>query len=114
LYRIFNSVNQRGASPLFQALEQAVPSALLETVERVRKSVESRSPLEGAGLKKAAVQCATRLKRARLIQQNTEYQYQMKEAESAGDAEAVRQFRQQLLSVHQQLRTIDSAMHLQG
>ncbi len=114
LYRFFNSVNQRGASPLFQSLEQAVPSALLATLERAQKSVESRSPLEGAGLVKAAVQCATRLKRARLIQLNTELQYLMKEAGEAGDTDAVRQFRQQLLAVHQQVRTINSAMHLQG
>ncbi len=66
LYRIFNSVYQRDASPLFQSFEQFVPSALLESVDRARKSVESRSPLEGAGLVKDAVQCATRLKRARL------------------------------------------------
>jgi DNA primase len=114
LYRIFNSVNQRGASPLFQSLEQAVPSALLATLERARRSIESRSPSEGAGLMKEARQCATRLKRARLIQLNTELQYLMKDAGDAGDAEAERQFRQQLLAVHQQVRTIDSAMHLQG
>jgi DNA primase len=114
LYRIFNSVNQRGASPLFQALEQAVPSALFETLERARKSIESRSPLEGAGLRKSAIQCATRLRRASLLQLNTEIRYLMKEAGEAGDAEAERQFRQKLLTVHQQLRTIDSAIHLQG
>src|SRR5947199_1252796 len=71
LYRIFNSVDQRGSSPLFQSLEQTVPSALLATIDRARKSIESRSPLEGAGLAKEAVQCATRLKRARLLQLNT-------------------------------------------
>ncbi len=114
LYRIFNSVNPRGASPLFQSLENVVPSALLSTLERARESVESRSPLEGAGLVKAAVQCATRLKRARLVQQNMELQYLMKEANDAGDVEAVRQHQQQLQVIHRQLRTIDSAMHLQG
>jgi DNA primase len=114
LYRFFNSVNQRGASPLFQSLEQAVPSVLLASLERARKSFELQSPLEGAGLVKAAVQCATRLKRASLVQQNTELQYLMKEAGEAGDAEAERQYRRELLIVHQQLRTIDSATHLQG
>ena len=114
LYRIFNSVIQRGASPLFQSLEQSVPSALLSTLDRARKSIESRSPLDEAGLTKAAVQCATRLKRARLLQLNTELQYLMKEAHSAGDGEAVRQFQQQLLTIHRELRTIDSAMHLHG
>jgi len=114
LYRFFNSVNQRGASPLFQSLEQAVPSVLLASLERARKSVESQSPLVGAGLVKAAVQCATRLKRVRLKQRNTELQYLMKEAGEAGDAEAERQYRRELVVVHQQLRTIDSATHLQG
>jgi DNA primase len=114
LYRIFNSVYQRDASPLFQSFEQFVPSALLETVARARKSVESRSPLEGAGLVKAAVQCATRLKRARLLQSNTELQYLVRGAAETGDVAAVQQLQRQLLDIHRQLRTIDSAMHLQG
>jgi DNA primase len=114
LYRIFNSVYQRDASPLFQSFEQFVPSALLETVARARKSVESRSPLEGAGLVKAAVQCATRLKRARLLQSNTELQYLVRGATEAGDVAVVQQLQQQLVNIHRQLRTIDSAMHLQG
>ena len=114
LYRIFNSVYQRDASPLFQSFEQFVPSALLETVDRVRKSVESRSPLEGAGLVKDAVQCATRLKRARLIQSNTELQYLVRGAKEVGDGASMQQLQQRLMDIHRQLRTIDSAMHLQG
>jgi DNA primase len=114
LYRIFNSVYQRDASPLFQSFEQFVPSALLETVARARKSVESRSPLEGAGLVNDAVQCATRLKRACLLQSNTELQYLMRDATETGDVEAKQQHQKQLLDIHRQLRTIDSAMHLQG
>jgi DNA primase len=114
LYRIFNSVYQRDASPLFQSFEQFVPSALLESVARARKSIESRSPLEGAGLVKDAVQCATRLKRARLLQSNTELQYLMRGAEELGDGATVQQLQQQLTVNIHQLRTIDSAMHLQG
>src|SRR5437667_1922164 len=114
LYRIFNSVYQRDASPLFQSFEQFVPPALLETVARARRNVESRSPLDGAGLVKAAVQCATRLKRARLIQSNTELQYLMRGATEAGDGAVKQQLQRQLLDIHRQLRTIDSAMHLQG
>ncbi len=114
LYRIFNAVYQRDASPLFQSFEQFVPSALLEAVARAQKSVESRSPLEGAGLLKAAVQCATRLKRARLLQSNMELQFLMRGAKEAGDVATVQQFQRQLLDIHRQLRTIDSAMHLQG
>jgi DNA primase len=114
LYRIFNAVYQRDASPLFQSFEQFVPSALLETVARARKSVESRSSLEGAGLVNDAVQCATRLKRASLLQSNTELQYRMLGAKEAGDVATEQQSQRQLLDIHRQLRTIDSAMHLQG
>src|SRR6266566_1616129 len=114
LYHIFNSVHQRDSSPLFQSFEQFVPPALLETVARARRNVESRSPLDGAGLVKAAVQCATRLKRARLIQSNTELQYLMRGATEAGDGAVKQQLQRQLLDIHRQLRTIDSAMHLQG
>ena len=114
LYRFFNSVDQRGSSPLFQSIEQAVPSALLTTIDRARKSIESRSPLDGAGLQKEAIQCATRLKRARLLQQNMELQLLMREAENAGEVEAAQQFRRQFSNIHRELRTIDSAMHLQG
>jgi len=114
LYHIFNSVYQRDSSPLFQSIEQFVPSALLETVARALESVGSGSPLDGAGLVKAAVQCATRLKRARLLQSNTELQYLMRGATEVGDSATVQQLRQQSLEIHRQLRTIDSAMHLQG
>jgi DNA primase len=114
LYRLFNSVYQREASPLIQSFEQFVPSALMESVDRARKSVESRSPLEGAGLVKDAVQCATRLKRARLIQSNTELQYLVRGANEVGDGVSVQQLQQQLMDIYRQLRTIDSAMHLQG
>jgi len=114
LYHIFNSVYQRDSSPLFQSIEQFVPSALLETVARAQESVGSGSPLDGAGLVKAAVQCATRLKRARLLQSNTELQYLMRGATEVGDSATVQQLRQQSLEIHRQLRTIDSAMHLQG
>ncbi|HLQ28766.1 MAG TPA: DNA primase [Ktedonobacteraceae bacterium] len=114
LYHIFNSVYQRDSSPLFQSIEQFVPSALLETVARARESIESGSPLDGAGLVKAAVQCATRLKRTRLLQSNTELQYLIRGATEAGESATVRQLQQQSLEIHRQLRTIDSAMHLQG
>jgi DNA primase len=114
LYRIINTVYQRGSSPLHQPFEEDVPSALLATIARARKNVESRSPLEGTGLIKSAVQCATRLKRARLLQQNTELQNLMKEAKEAGDVASEQLFQRELLGIYQQLRTIDSAMHLQG
>lgn len=114
LYRILNSVHQRASSPSNQPFEQFVPSALLETVNRALQCVESRSPKDGAGLVKEAVQCATRLKRMQLLQLNTELEYLIREATEAGDSAAIRQLQLQLLALHQQLRTIDSATHLQG
>jgi DNA primase len=111
LYHILNSVYQRDSTSLHEPLEQLVPSALLTTVARARKSVESRFPLDGAGQIKAAVQCATRLKRAWLLQSNTELRYVLREEK---DAAVQQQLRLQLLEVHRQLRTIDSATHLQG
>jgi DNA primase len=114
LYRVLNSLYQRGSSPSHQPLEQYIPSALLETVTRVQRSVESQLPKDEPGQMKAAVQCATRLKRNRLVQLNTELQYLIGEATSDGDSAIVQQLQQRLRAIHQQLRTIDSATHLQG
>ena len=114
LYHILNSVYQRGSSPSYEPLEQLVPSALLTTIARARQSIESRSPLDGAGQIKDAVQCATRLKRTRLVQLNIELQYVLREAETTGDVAVVQQLKHKLLENQKQLRTIDSATHLQG
>ncbi len=114
LYHILNSVYQRGSSSSLQPLEHVVPSALLTTIARARECVESRSQLDGLGQVKAAIQCATRLKRTRLVQRNTELQFLMREAKEVGDLAAVQQFQQQLVAIYQQLRTIDVATHLQG
>ncbi len=114
LYRILNSLYQRSSSPSYQSIEQLVPSELRAAVVRVQQSVESRSPLDGVGQVKAAVQCATRLKRTRLVQLNTELQYLLREAVDSGDRVGVQQLQQRLIEVHQQVRTIDSATHLQG
>lgn len=114
LYRILNTLYQRGSSPSHQPLELAVPSALLDTVTRVQKYVESRIPKDGAGLVKEAVQCATRLKRTRLLQLNTELQYLIREASSAGDTAALQQLQPQLMDIYRQLRTLNSGMPLHG
>jgi len=114
LYRVLNSLYQRVSSPSHQPLEQNIPSALLETVTRAQRFVESKLPKDETGQIKAAVQCATRLKRNRLVQLNTELQYLIGEATSDGDSAIVRQLQQRLRAIHQQLHTIDSATHLQG
>ncbi|HLZ80999.1 MAG TPA: hypothetical protein VKP04_05150, partial [Ktedonobacteraceae bacterium] len=114
LYHILNSVFQRGSSSLHEPLEHLVPSALLTTVTRARERIESGTPLDGAGQIKFIVQCATRLKRSSLVQLNKELQYVLREAQDTGDVATVQQLRRELLAIHQQLRTIDSATHLQG
>lgn len=114
LYRIFSSVYQRDSTPLFQPFEQFVPSALLETLERARRSVESGTSISGDKLVREAVQCAIRLKRAQLLQLNTELQYLMRGAEEAGDTAQTKQFRQQMQATQRELRTITSAMRLHG
>jgi DNA primase len=115
LYHILNSVyQQRASSPSLQPVEQFVPSELLETVARALKCVESSSPKDGAGLIKEAIQCATRLKRTRLLQLNTELTYLIDEAVRTGDSMAVRQLSLQLSALQRELRTIYSATHLQG
>jgi len=114
LYRILNSMNQRGFSSPNQPVEQLVPFALVSTVARARKCAESSASKDEVGLVRDAVQCATRLKRTRLVQLNIELQYLMREAETTDDETSKRQLRLQLFANQQQLRTIDSATHLQG
>lgn len=114
LYHILNSVYQRDVSSSLQPIEQFVPSALLPAVARVIKSVESKSLQDGAGLVKEATQCATRLKRMRLSQSNTELNYLMQEAIEAGDKAELRRLQLWLKEIHLQRRTIDTATQLQG
>lgn len=114
LYRIFNSVYQRGSSPLHQPLDTVVPATLQDTVERVRKCVETRSSADAASLEKEIKQGAYRLKRARLLQSETEIRYLMKEAEDEGDAATRRLLQHQAMVVTRELRTIIKAMHLHG
>ncbi len=114
LYRLLNSVYQRDPSPSFQSIEQLVPAELLGTVQRTLKYVESRSLEDRVSLTREAVQCASRLKRKRLLQLNTELHYLLQEAEQAGEKNAQRQIRRQIYENSKQLRTLESAIHLQG
>ena len=110
LYHILNSVYHRASSPSNQPFEQFVPSELLTAVARVQKCVESGTARDGAGLVKEAVQCATRLKRTRLLQLNTELKYLLDEAYRAGNTDSMRQLMKQQSEVDHQLRTIDTAV----
>ncbi len=114
LYRILNSLYQRGSSPLPQPWETVVPAALQETVGRVRKCVETRSSADIVSLVKEAKQGAFRLKRAHLLQSQTELRFLLKEAKEIGDAAAERLLWHQVVAVARELRTIDSAIPLHG
>jgi hypothetical protein len=107
-------VYQRGSSPLPQPWETIVPAALQETVRRVRKCVEALSFTENVRLVKDIKQCAIRLKRARLLQSETELRYLLKEAEEVGDVATGRLLRHQFMVVRRELLTINSAMRLHG
>ena len=114
LYRILNSVYQRDPSPSFQFVEQSVPAELAATAQRALQCVELKAPKDGISLAKEAIQCATRLKRASLLQLNTELQYLIREAEQTGEKEIRKQLWVRFSEIRQQLSAIDSAMHLQG
>jgi DNA primase len=116
LYHYLNSkYQQRASSPSLQSVERPVPPPdLREAWNRIEQCVGSSSPKDGAGLIKEAIQCATRLKRTRLLQLNTELTYLIDEAVRTGDGTAVRQLSLQLSSLQRELRTLYSATHLQG
>jgi DNA primase len=107
-------VYQRDVSPTLQPFEQFVPSALLPTVARVIRDVEPKSPQDGAKLVKEAVQCATRLKRMRLLQLNTELQYLIREAANTGDKVGEKQLRQRAFENKKLLHTLYTSTNLQG
>ncbi len=114
LYNILNSVYQRDPSPSLQPFEQFVPAVLLSAVARALKSVESGSLLDGGELVKSAVQCATRLRRTRLLQLNKDLKFLIQDADEAGDMPATRQLYQRGLEIQRLLRTINTATRLQG
>ncbi len=114
LYRLFNSIYQRGSSPLHQSMEQIVPAALRETLERTRRCVEAMSSADNAHMVKDIKQCAIRLRRAHLLQSGTEIRFLLQEAKEVGDVVTLRQLSHQIMVVTRELHTIDSAMRLHG
>ncbi|MBO0781304.1 MAG: toprim domain-containing protein, partial [Ktedonobacteraceae bacterium] len=112
LYRIL--AGQRNSSPSHQSIEQFVPAALLNTVDRARKCVELSSPKDGEGLVREAIQCATRLKRTRLLQLNTDLENLIREAADAGDKNLEYQLRQKVSDVRSLLQTLYTSSHLHG
>ncbi|GCF06689.1 DNA primase [Dictyobacter arantiisoli] len=114
LYHLLNSVYQRESSPSYQSLEQFVPSALMPAVTRSLKCLEAMSSRDEEALIKEAVQCATRLKKTRLLQLNTELKFLLREAAATGDKAAMRQFQQQFVTIQRQLLTLNTATRLQG
>ncbi len=114
LYNILNSVYQRDPSPSLQPFEQFVPAVLLPAVARALKSVESGALLDGEKLVKDAKQCATRIKRTRLLQLNKDLKFPLQDADETGDMLARQQLLQQEQEIRLQLRTINTATRIQG
>lgn len=118
LYHVLNSVYQRDSSTLYQPfdqfVQQVVPSALMPTLNRALERAELMHSTEDGLPVKEAVQCASRLKRNRLLQLNTELKFLLQEASVSGDKASMRQLQQQFVLIQQQLRTINTATHLQG
>jgi DNA primase len=114
LYRILNSIEQRASPPSSQqSFEQFVPSALLATVARALKCVESSVPKDGATLVKEAIQLATRLKHAQVSQSNIKLDDLIREAAAIGDADALMQYMQWKQQNSRLLRTIQTGVGLQ-
>lgn len=93
--------------------EQDVPESLRDAVSRANKVMEAR-PMQGDP--KDAVDlmhCAARIKRQRLLRSNEDLKHRIREATDAGDSETLKQLQYQLVGVYQQLRTIDTAMHME-
>ena len=116
LYRILNSVYQRDASPSLQPFEKFVPSALLPTASRAVGQVpsEGKSLEDDASLINQAVDCAYRLKRARLLQLTVELEYLIRAAAEVGDKMNERKLRRQVHEIRLQLLTIKSMTRFQG
>jgi DNA primase len=118
LYHVLNSVYQHDSSTLYQPfdqfVQQVVPSALMPTVNRALERAEPTHANDDGLPVKEAVQCASRLKRNRLLQLNQELKFLLQEASVSGDKASVRQLQQQFVLIQQQLRTINTATHLQG
>lgn len=93
---------------------QNLPSELPPAVSRARACVESRTPKDDAGMVKEAIQCIARLKRQRLLQENEDLKRRIREATDAGDSEMLKELQYQLIAVYQQLRTIDTATHMEA
>jgi DNA primase len=114
LYRAFVYRCQGDAPPEMSSFLAELPPILRELALHTRAQVEAGPPLEGTGLSKAARHAAYRLKLVHLKEAITMLQYLQKDAEGAGDHEAVRALQQQMVPLLLQRHAIESAVPLQA
>ncbi len=93
---------------------QNIPSELAHAVSRANAIMDARPPKNDVKDIENIIQCATRLKRQRLLRSNEEIKRLIREASESGDNEKLRQLQYQMVGIYQQLRTIDTATHLRG
>lgn len=114
LYSLLNSTYQRDHSIINPFSDQLIPDELQEAANRARSRADSKTPKDGEGLIKEAVQACIRLKRMALIQLSTEIKYQIQAAAEAEDKQLYRELTQEFLALRQQRQVLDAATHLQG
>jgi hypothetical protein len=115
LYHTLNAVFQRCSLPIENIQEDLLPSILAGAIENAKEwycNISSQKSEEM--LIKEAVQCAVRIRRARLLVENVALSTCIREAEVSSHRAEVRALQIQQLDVCQQLRTLGSAMHLHG
>ncbi len=114
LYAAFAAVADGDGALDLEMLQASLPDVLGEVAERARARVEGSLPDEDLSPARAASQAAYRLKRMRIKAEVAELDFLQRDAEQAGDQEALRALllrKQQLLT---QRRTIDAAAALIG
>lgn len=111
LYQMLNS-------PIDQSQVESLSSAFHALAIRYRQDHPSRKytakELQEQRPMKDALQMAVAIKRMALLELNETTKQLLHESTEAGDKELERQYQMQLLETFRQLRTIDSATHLQG
>jgi DnaB helicase-like protein len=100
-------------------VELFFPSDLLSVIDRAKQSADASQlkglpPVTEFQLKKNAIQCAIRIKRAKLLNENNEIGKAIKVADKAHEREEIRRLQIQQLDVCQRLRTLSIAMQSNG
>ncbi len=114
LYQLCVSVYLNEASPTYSSFEERVPSELIPALNRVLEAISKMSPRTDDDLVKEAVQCATRLKKTRLLNLNTELKFLLIDAAKNDDKESFRKYQAQTVAIQRQLLTLNTATRLEN